>query len=217
MDEDLAEARKLAELLRQNLPTEIGVVAMGVMEKAPYNLLSVREALAWRTEELARGACDMLERDDLAAGALLTRAVVESAAFIFRLKDILDTRGKRTLGETNDTVFRMIVGWKGDPDFPEAVNINTLIDRMEKKIPGARKSYDSLCEFAHPNWSGVTGLFSEIDHTNYLTKFGRSWGKRRHAKELSVNLLVASLHIFCDSYNGISEELPKYLAELTPI
>lgn len=217
MDDDLAEARKLSELLRQNLPTEISVVAMGVMEKAPYNLLSVRESLAWRTEELARGACDLLERDDLASGALLTRAVVESAAFIFRLKEILETRSKRTLGETNDTVFRMIVGWKGDPEFPEAVNINTLVDRMEKKIPGARKSYDSLCEFAHPNWSGVSGLFSEIDRDKFVTKFGRGWDKRQHAKQLAVNLLVGSLHIFCDSYNKISDELPKYLAELTPI
>jgi hypothetical protein len=38
VDDNLAEARRLVELLRQNLPTEISVAALGVREKAPYNL-----------------------------------------------------------------------------------------------------------------------------------------------------------------------------------
>jgi hypothetical protein len=217
VDDDLAEARRLLDLLGRNLPTEISVRALGVREKAPYNLLSVRESLAWRTEELGRNACALLERDDLAAGALLTRAITESAAFIFRLKDLLDTRATRELSEMHDTVVRMGVGWKGDPEFPEAVNILTLVGRMEKKIPGTRKAYDSLSEFAHPNWSGVAGLFAENDHEKFLTRFGRGWEKRDYARQSTANLLVASLHIFCSSYNEISEELPNYLAELTPL
>ncbi len=217
MDKDLAEARRLADLLKQHLPTEISVAAMGVREKTPYNFLSVRESLAWRTEELGRCACDLLDRDDIAAGALLTRAVTESAAFIFRLRELLETRATRDAEYLQSTALRMITGWKNDPEFPEAINVITLIQHMEKKIPGAQKSYDALSEFAHPNWSGVAGLFAEIDHAAYLTRFGRDWEKRKHARQLATNLLVASLDIFCDSYNRIAEELPKYLAELTPL
>ena len=42
--------------------------------KAPFQLLCMREALIWRTEELARTACDALERDDFAAAAHIARA-----------------------------------------------------------------------------------------------------------------------------------------------
>jgi hypothetical protein len=217
MGEDLAEARRLVDVLKQNLPVEISVAAMGMREKTPYNLLSVRESLAWRTEELARGACDLLERDDLASGALLTRAVTESAAFILRLRELLETRASREAEYLHATSVKMIAGWKNDPEMPEAISVLTLIKHMEKRIPGAQMSYDALSEFAHPNWSGVAGLFSDIDHAAFVTRFGRSWPKREHAKQLAANLLVASLDIFCDSYNRISEEMPHYLAELTPL
>jgi len=43
---------------------------LGARSKAPFQLLCTREALIWRTEELARTACDALERKwtDLLSG-----------------------------------------------------------------------------------------------------------------------------------------------------
>jgi len=193
---DLEDARRHVETLRQNLPSSISVAAMGVRSKTPFNLLSVRESLIWRTEELARGACDMLEKGDLASGALLTRAVAESAAFVWRLHELLKTRATRDPDELNKTVLAMIAGWKNDPTFPQAINILTLLKHMDKTIPGAEASYNSLSEFAHPNWSGVAGLFSEIDRENYVTRFGRGWPKTERVKEMAANLLVASLELF---------------------
>ena len=70
MDSDLDEARKRIENIASHLPTSISVASLGVLSKAPYLLLSTREALIWRTEELARCACDMLERNDVATGIL---------------------------------------------------------------------------------------------------------------------------------------------------
>jgi len=217
MHDELAEARKLVDMLRQNLPVSISVAAMGVREKTPYNLLSVRESLAWRTEELGRAACDMLERGDLAAGMLLTRAVTESAAFIFRLKELLETRSQRSALELQEIVLRMIAGWKNDKEMPEAISVLTLINHMEKKITGARQSYDSLSEFAHPNWSGVAGLFSEVNHHTDVTTFGKNLKRTERARQVAVTLLTASLEIFCHSYNKISDEMPKYISRLTPL
>ena len=79
MDTNLCEARQRVENIRAHLPSSISVAALGVRSKAPYLLLCTREALIWRTEELARCACDVLAKDDVAAGILLTRAVIESA------------------------------------------------------------------------------------------------------------------------------------------
>jgi hypothetical protein len=73
-DADFATAKEMTRLLSQSLPELIDVAALGVRSKAPYQLLVVREALIWRTEELARNACNALEAEDFAVAAILTRA-----------------------------------------------------------------------------------------------------------------------------------------------
>jgi hypothetical protein len=54
MNPDLVEARNRVENIAKHLPSSISVASLGVLTKAPYLLLSTREALIWRTEELAR-------------------------------------------------------------------------------------------------------------------------------------------------------------------
>ena len=78
--EDLAEARQFTAALSASLPSKVEIAALGVLSTAPFQLLTIREALIWRTEELARNACDALEKEDFAVTALLTRGITESAA-----------------------------------------------------------------------------------------------------------------------------------------
>src|SRR5262249_6831390 len=94
MNNHLNEARRLAKNIARDLPSSISAEALGVRQKAPYLFLWLRGALMWRTEELARCACDLLTKGDVAAGILLTRGVIESAAFLWRLKELLDDRHK---------------------------------------------------------------------------------------------------------------------------
>ena len=109
----------------------------------------------------------------------------------------------------------MIVGWKNGRETSEVVSVLTLINHMEKKIAGARQSYDSLSEFTHPNWSGASGLFSEIDWEHHVTRFGKNANRTESTRQVAVNLLAASLELFCHSYNKISDEISQYLSELT--
>jgi hypothetical protein len=218
MDKDLDEARQLVESFAGNLQSSIPAAGLGVRPNAPFLILCVREALIWRTEELARCACNVLAKDDLAAGILLTRAVIESAAFIWRLKQLLDTRQTYTPDDLQDKLEKMLVGWKNDPEFPQAVNIQTMIDHMEKQMPGVRARYNELSEFAHPNWSGVFGLFSVIDRATYTAHFGRGLPKNTPsaAKKIAASSLKDSLEVFQHAYNSISETLPDFIAELEP-
>src|ERR1700730_3708416 len=110
--DDLAEARRRVELIGRHLPSSLNVASFGVRSKAPYLLLCAREALIWRTEELARCACDMLEREDLSAGLLLTRAVTESAAFVWRLNQLLEDRQKYGEADLLRRFEQMLLGSK---------------------------------------------------------------------------------------------------------
>ena len=93
---EMAEARACADHLGKKLPPSVSAVALGVKSKAPFQLLWARGALMWRTEELARNACDALERDEFAVAAILTRAVMESAALASKLNEVLAARHSRT-------------------------------------------------------------------------------------------------------------------------
>ena len=99
---------------------------------------------------------------------------------------------------------------------PKAVNIQTCADKVDKVIPGFRAGYDSLSEFAHPNWVGVTGLFSEIDKPNFVTHFGRGLRTDIAGLQLS-NALVGGLLAFEHAYTKIAVEMEVFLTELTPL
>jgi hypothetical protein len=198
----------------------VEVAALGVLSKAPYQLLAVREALIWRTEELARNACDTLEREDFAAAAMLTRGVAESAALIWYLLDVLRTRTDRNSAALNEVLMRVLAGWKkravdaeDDEPLPEAINILTCVQRLDREIPGFQSSYASLSEFAHPNWMGVTGLFSNTDQASFTTHFGRGFRSDLAGGQIG-NLLNGAIELFVYAYNTIAEEMPTWLAEL---
>ena len=154
----VADVRACVNRLRDSLPKSISVAALGVKSKAPFQLLCTREGLIWRTEELARTACDALERDDFTAAAILTRAVTENAALTWKLMEVLDARSSYTTEKLNDILMSLLAGSKKWPEAGKPVHVNDCLRRVDKKIPGVLSSYDSLSEIAHPNWWGVAGL-----------------------------------------------------------
>ncbi len=212
--EDLAEARQLAAGLSASLPDKIEIAALGVCSKAPFQLLTVREALIWRTEELARGACDALEKEDFTVAALLIRSIAESAAMTWYLLEILENRAGYTPGQLNDILMRMFAGSKnGLAEGPEAINVLTFVKRLDKKMPGFEAAYNSLSEYAHPNWRGVSGLYSKIDRENFTVYYGRGL-RAELARNQLVNALIGGLLTFHDGYNKIADAMPAFLAEL---
>ncbi len=216
-DDNVKEARARANALRDSLPQSVDAAALGVMEKAPFQLLCTREALIWRMEELARTACDALEQHDFTTAALLARATIESAALGWKLMEVLDDRGKLPPQELNDTLMRMLVGSRLWSDGPQALQILSCIDRMNKRVAGVRKSYDMLSEIAHPNWRGVFGMYAETDEPKFTAHFGRGLRLAAGAKGAIVNALLGALDLFEFAYNRISDVLPEFLAELQSI
>ncbi len=213
----VADVRAWVVRLRASLPESVDVAALGVKSKAPFQLLCTREALIWRTEELARSACDALERDDFAAAAILTRAVTENAALTWKLMDVLDARGKYNPQQLNDLLMRLLAGSGKWPEMPKPVHVLDCLRNMDKKIPGVLSSYDSLSEIVHPNWWGVVGLYSKTDKSNFITYFGHALRGADSSRSMITSAMLGSLGAFEYAYNQISELMPAFLAELESI
>ncbi|NTJ36011.1 hypothetical protein G6K86_30840 [Agrobacterium rhizogenes] len=209
-----AEVRSRVNAIRNSLPQSIDVAALGVKSKAPYQLLCTREAVIWRTEELARNACDALERDDFAAAAIMTRAVTENAAMTWSLMELLENRSKYDAEQLNKLLMRRLAGSALWPESPKPVHVLDLLRKIDKRIPGVMASYDRLSEFVHPNWSGVAGLFSKIDKENFITYFGRGLRNSDGSRDMIANALLGSLGTFEYAYNRISDLMPTFVAEL---
>lgn len=216
MDNALDDARRRVENIRALLPCSISFADLGVQSQAPYLLLCIRAALSWRTEELARCACDALVKNDVATGILLTRAVIENTAFIWRLKELLEERHKYSPDDLREKLEKMLLGWKSEPNLPQAFNIMTIIGHLDQQFRGAKERYNELSEFAHPNWCGVFGLFSVMDDETHTTVFGRAL-QRLPSKELAETALRGYLELFEQIYNWISDTLPEFIAELEPL
>jgi hypothetical protein len=217
MSAEIIQAREFANRLRDCLPKSVDVAALGVMQKAPFNLLCAREALIWRTEELARNACDALERDDFTAAAILVRAITESAALAWKLMELLDDRQRYSTSELGDLLMNVLVSSKKWPDFPQPFNVLTCVDRLDKQVSGVRAAYDNLCEIAHPNWSGTLGMYAMTDKEQFVTHFGRGLRGAESTRRMVTNAMLGSGGLFEFAYNRIADALPAFLAELEPI
>lgn len=218
---DLAEAHEIAARLRASLPSQVGFADFGVVSWAPYQLLVIREALIWRTEELARNACEAIEREDLAVAALLARAVAESAALNWYLVKLLKERAGYTPGQLTGKLMQLLVGMKrkkdgatepGADDLPEAINVATFVKHVNRELPGFDEAYNLLSEFAHPNWLGVVGLYSKHDAEKFRTEFGRGLHAQRGSR--LARALVLGLAAFEIGYDKITDAMPAFLAEL---
>lgn len=213
---DLSRARQMTADLSASLPGKIDIAELGVRSKAPFQLLSVREALIWRTEELARGACDAIDKEDFTVAALLVRSVAESAAMTWYLLEILEQREGYTPGQLNEKLMRLFAGSKnGWSDGPEAVSVLTFVKRLDRKLPGFATAYNFLSEIAHPNWLGVSGMYSRVDQENFVVYYGRGLRSGHgQAGARLADVLVSSLLTFEDGYNKIAGAMAAFLDEL---
>lgn len=213
---DVEKIRQLIAEIRDCLPNRVDPAGLGVKSKAPFQLLCAREALIWRFEELSRTACDALDREDYGAAAILTRASTETAGLVWRLMEILDARAKYSPQELTDLFMKAVVGVKNAEGLPSPFNVLDCIDRINKKIPHVRTTYDGLSEIAHPNWRGSIGLYSRHDRNTLITHFGRGL-RSDPVKGQVTSALAGSLAIFKYSYNRISETMPTFISELEPL
>ena len=200
---NFAEARAIARAIAQSLPSEVAARTMTLKSKLPFKAMSIRETLIHRVSALATPAIALFEAEHELAGSILTRAVLESVAVAFAL----DRESESFLTLKDEERFdgflmSCLVGSRWPGEEVQARNILTLIDHVDKTFEGYRATYDALCEYAHPNWSGVMGAFGTLDRKNYVLKLGRS--ERSTVGHAGVTALAMALSLFHHQYNELA-------------
>ncbi|MES2318805.1 MAG: hypothetical protein V4631_15095 [Pseudomonadota bacterium] len=208
--EPLIEARRLADDLASSLPQSIPIAALPYQSKIPFKVFSLRETLLHRASALASPAVTLLEAGNIVGGALLARAVIETAAVLFELQSKLDAFVKTPDAEVLDTFLMkgLFANRREEGGVKNAYYTSSIlssVDRLDKKSKGFRKTYDILSEFVHPNYDGVFGSFGAVDKENFILNLGPKNDTMTASN--CAKALVAALEILFAYYNDMAEVL----------
>jgi hypothetical protein len=200
------KARLVVERIQQSLPTKIEASSLTSRSKLPFKALSVRETLIHRVSGLASPAISMFEGGNVVAGIVLTRSVLETVASTFALQR--ETKSfllRKRVEAFDEFLMACLVGSRWPNAETPARSVLTFVDHVDKQFQGYRATYDSLCEYTHPNWSGVLGSFGSIDHEARVLHLGPN--DRDAGFSIGVTSLAMSLGLFEYSYNEIAESM----------
>lgn len=208
-----AEIRDRIAAFRAKLPMLVDGFAISAESKLPFKVIWYREALFWRMTELSSTAYESIEHDLLASGILVTRGAVETAAAIWYLCGKLEAAtDSGSIGSVDADLMSLLMGSRSNPDLPKATNVLTFVDHLDKEVEGFREQYDELSEFAHPNWSGTTLLYSKPEPQNLCARFGANIRSSEVSKLTALVNLNVALLIFERSYDRIAKVLPSFVS-----
>ena len=202
----LEDLRGAAAALQASLPDRLHAASLTPNSKLPFKVLSLREVVIHRMAALSTSTVHLLDANQPVAAAILTRAAIETTALLHSLRcaitTFIENKDTRTLDEF---LMKGLVGSRWKDAKVQATSVLTLINRLDREMPGFREMYDDLCEYAHPNWSGLMGSFSARKDGDYEVSFGPS--QSTDAQGSAIALLFIALHTFRHLYNDMISDL----------
>lgn len=87
-----------------------------------------------------------------------------------------------------------------------ATNILTIIDEINKTLKYHRSDYDHLCEYSHPNYDGLMGLYGNFKNT-FTIELSREKGISQTNVINFFSRFDISLDLFLRGYDGMAKKL----------
>ena len=209
------EIRERIQLLESSLPKHLDAMAVSQTAKLPWKALFYREALIWRMAELSRSAYENFENHRVVSAVVLTRAAAETFAALWYLwHKIAIAVQAAIVGDIDTYLMKLISGVKipDDPVFPQAINILTIIEKVDKEVKGFNHQYAVLCEYTHPNASGTTHSYLRHNREQLTTDFGLNSRTAENTRMIGLINLSVSLLMFELKYNLVADLLPDFVA-----
>lgn len=206
------EAEIRIQIIKKSLPVEIHAGGVSTIAKTPYKLLIFREALIWRLAETSEVALSLFKDRKHVSAIIMIRSVIECAAACWFILELIEEyQEKRSLTKLDEKVTRLLMGQKWNSELPSAVHINDMLRSADKTVTGMFKSYDIMSEYAHPNWSGVFGMYGKRGGEDYIALFGENIRKGDGVLKVGINGLLGALTAFEFAYNRISDLMPEFV------
>ncbi|GMR19601.1 MAG: hypothetical protein BMS9Abin36_0196 [Gammaproteobacteria bacterium] len=179
--------------------------------KAPFRSLTLRETVAWRTQDLLEQSLLLYDSNYLLGARILLRSAFETVAILIYLNQLTRKVLSETLNfhEFTDKTSTLLLGSRDGSTSYNAVNIITVIEKCDKRYPGIKALYASLSESAHPNYEGTCIGYSIVDRKNFTTTFSNQW--KSMYGENHIQFMALCINVFYGEYN---EEWPDAIEKL---
>ncbi len=187
-------------------PTKVPVTAFSLKSKIPHKTISLREILFMRELDLTTEALTLFERGRHVPAMVLTRAAMESAALLIfldiQVSDFLQNQENTKL---NTFLEKSLLGSRDQSTEREAINILTVINRVDRMHNSYRHMYDQLSEFTHPNSYGTLGSYGNFDYESFTLHLDMA----EYQPPLIIGLLplLITVELFVNHYNTLADKI----------
>jgi hypothetical protein len=172
--------------------------------KAPWRALLLREAVAWRLQDLLEQSLELSKAGHVLGARILLRSAFETLAMLIYLnrsmRSVVD--GSLDFHVFSEKTSKLLLGSRDKTTATEAISILTVLNEANKRYLGLSDWYASLSESAHPNYEGMLVAYSTADTQNHVTTFKSRWSEMYGKGHESA--LIACFEVFLHEYDDES-------------
>lgn len=179
--------------------------------KAPFRVWMLREAVAWRLQDLLSQSYELHRLRQGLGARILLRSGFETLATLIYLNQliakVLET--KIDFFSFSERTSTLLLGTRNTQNGPRSMNIMTVLDNCEKSYPGFSALYADLSESSHPNYEGLCLGYSQPNRDEYETHFSNRWMEMYGDRH--IELIETCTHTFHQEYNVVWPSLMEQL------
>lgn len=206
----IEHVRDLTLRIVGSLAERVDPASISFKAKIPFRTVVLREALMHRVADLSNVGLQLYESQRTVPAFVVTRSLMETVASLYTLHlRVAGVKSASDLPGFDAYLDKAMRGEKLSDSAIVAYNALTYVEKVEAAFPGFMSLYENLCEFAHPNWSGVLASYSKFDPEHLWVDLG----KDVHAvpPEIGLSAMAISLAIFEKFYNDMVAFLPSFV------
>lgn len=183
--------------------------------KAAFRVWMLREAVFWRLHDLMTQSYVLHQQDHGLGARILLRSGFETLAILIHLNQLL----RQVLDDQLDfhsfgtKTSELLLGSRDGSTDLQSLNIMTILQKCDRRYPGMEELYAILSESAHPNYQGMVGGYSKINHDEYETHFSNRWMELYGNRHLgSMELCMSTFdHEYNDVWPALMEKLEEWI------
>jgi hypothetical protein len=185
--------------------------------KAPWRSLLLREATAWRIQDLLQQSNALHGQASILGARILLRSAFETLAVLIFLNQGMRSvvSGQKEFHAFSETTTKLLLGSRDRSTPFDSINIPTILSKADGRYPGLAKLYGSLSESAHPNYEGMVLGYLKNEPVNHVTSFENRWAELFSQEHVDTILLCLGTfeHEYNDEFPGAFEALEQWILE----